>query len=807
MAQPARLAPGRGLSAAEVAERVERGLVNDVPSAPTRTIGQIVRSNLLTRFNLLLGSLLAVILVVGPLQDALFGLVIVANTAVGIVQELRAKRTLDRLEVVNAPRARVVRDGRVSELAVGQVVLDDVLEAAAGDQVVVDGQVLDAAGLEVDESLLTGESEPVARRPGDRLLSGSFVAAGSGRYQATKVGREAYAVQLTEEARRFTLARSELRAGVDQVLKYVTWALVPTAALLFVSQLRLEHGVRAGLSGAVAGTVAMVPEGLVLLTSVAFAVGVVRLGRRQVLVRELPAVETLARVDVICFDKTGTITAGDLAVQGLEPPDGATEAAALGALAAADPNPNATLRAIGQAFPAPDGWRPEAAVPFSSARKWSGASFPGHGAFLLGAPEILLGDVTTEGSGEPHNGPAGSGSRSSPSDEVQDAPVGRDGRRDLLRRAEQIAVEGRRVLLLAHSARPLDGERPPAGLEPRAMVVIGDQVRGDAADTVAWFAAEGVQVKVVSGDHPRTVGAIAAQVGIAGADRPVDARSLPDGQAALADLLEARSVFGRVVPRQKREMVDALGTRGHVVAMTGDGVNDVLALKDADLGIAMGSGSAASRAVAELVLMDGRFATLPAVMAEGRRVIANIERVAKLFVTKTVYATVLALAVGMAGLAFPFLPRHLTLISSLTIGIPGFFLALEPNTRRSRPGFVRRTLAFALPAGLAAALATLAAYQVADVADVPQDQARTTATLALAGLGLVVLALAARPLNRLRRLLLAAMAAAFAVVLLVPFLRAFFALDLPPLPVTLTALALVAAVGGLLTVVVLRLRL
>jgi cation-transporting P-type ATPase E len=778
VAEPAALAR-RGLSGAEVADRVARGLVNDVPSAPTRTIGQIVRSNVLTRFNLLLGSLLAVILVVGPLQDALFGLVIVANTVVGIVQEVRAKRTLDRLEVVNAPRARVVRDGRVGELAVGQVVLDDVLEAAAGDQLVVDGEVLEAAGLEVDESLLTGESEPVDRRPGDRLLSGSFVAAGSGRYRATKVGREAYAVQLTEQARRFTLARSELRAGVDQILKYVTWALVPTAALLFVSQLRLEHGVRAGLSGAVAGTVAMVPEGLVLLTSVAFAVGVVRLGRRQVLVRELPAVETLARVDVICFDKTGTITAGDLAVQGLEPPDGAGEtAAALGALAVADPNPNATLRAIGQAFPAPDGWRPEAAVPFSSARKWSGASFAGRGAFLLGAPEILLGGAT-----------------------------GHDGGRELLRRAEQIAVEGRRVVLLAHSARPLDGERPPAGLEPRAMVVIGDQVRGDAADTVAWFAAEGVQVKVVSGDHPRTVGAIAGQVGIAGADQPVDARSLPDAEAALADLVEARSVFGRVVPRQKREMVEALETRGHVVAMTGDGVNDVLALKDADLGIAMGGGSAASRAVAELVLMDGRFATLPAVMAEGRRVIANIERVAKVFVTKTVYATVLALAVGLAGLAFPFLPRHLTLISSLTIGIPGFFLALEPNTQRARPGFVRRTLAFAAPAGLVAALGTLVAYQVADVADVPQDQARTTATLALAGLGLVVLALAARPLNPLRRLLLAAMAAAFAVVLLVPFLRVFFALDLPPLPVALAALALVAALGGLLALAVLRLRL
>jgi cation-transporting P-type ATPase E len=767
-----------GLSAAEVADRVARGLVNDVPSAPTRTIGQIVRVNVLTRFNLLLGSLLAVILVVGPLQDALFGLVIVANTVVGIVQEVRAKRTLDRLEVVNAPRARLVRDGRVVELAVGQVVLDDVVEAAAGDQVVVDGEVLDAAGLEVDESLLTGESETVARRPGDRLLSGSFVAAGSGRYRATKVGREAYAVQLTEEARRFTLASSELRAGVDQILKYVTWALVPTAALLFVSQLRLEHGVRAGLSGAVAGTVAMVPEGLVLLTSVAFAVGVVRLGRRHVLVRELPAVETLARVDVICFDKTGTITAGDLAVQELVTTDGpageAAAKAALGALAAADPNPNATLRAIAQAFPSPDGWRPEAAVPFSSARKWSGASFAGRGAFLLGAPEVLL----------------GSG----------------DGHAELLRRAERIAVQGRRVLLLAAADGPLDDERAPAAPRPRAMVVIGDRVRGDAAATVAWFADEGVQVKVVSGDHPRTVGAIAGQVGIAGADHPVDARTLPEDQAELARLVEARSVFGRVVPHQKRAMVEALGARGHVVAMTGDGVNDVLALKDADLGIAMGGGSAASRAVAELVLMDGRFATLPAVMAEGRRVIANIERVAKVFVTKTVYATVLALAVGLAGLAFPFLPRHLTLVSSLTIGIPGFFLALEPCSQRSHPGFVRRTLTFAVPAGLVAALGTLVAYQVADVANVPQDQARTTATLALAGLGLVVLALAARPLNRPRGLLLAAMAGAFAVVLLVPSLRVFFALDLPPLPVAATALGLVVALGAVLTVAVLRLR-
>jgi cation-transporting P-type ATPase E len=782
--------PRGGLSAAEVADRVARRLVNDVPSAPTRTIGQIVRANLLTRFNLLLGSLLVVILAVGPLQDALFGLVLVANTVVGIAQELRAKRTLDRLEVVNAPRARVIREAAVGQLAVDQVVLDDLLEVGPGDQVVVDGKVEASAGLEVDESLLTGEAEPVAKQPGDPLLSGSFVAAGSGRYRAVRVGREAYAARLTEEARRFTLASSELRAGVDQILKFVTWALVPTAALLFGSQLRAHHGLREGLRGAVAGTVAMVPEGLVLLTSVAFAVGVIRLGRRQVLVRELPAVETLARVDVVCFDKTGTITAGDLAVQDLLMLAGAGDhvEAALGAVAAADPNPNATLRAIANAWPVTDGWRAERVVPFSSARKWSAVAFAGRGAFVLGAPEVLL-------------------------DQASAGP--------LLRRAEAFAVQGKRVVLLAAlpdraalgawtgDGRP-DGTgagiQAPAGLVPQALVVIGDRIRDDAAATIGWFAQQGVAVKVVSGDHPRTVAAIAGQVGIPAAEDPVDARALPGDPAALADLLERHSVFGRVVPSQKQAMVQALDSRGHVVAMTGDGVNDVLALKDADLGIAMGSGSAASRAVAELVLLDGRFATLPAVMAEGRRVIANIERVAKVFVTKTVYATLLALAVGVAGQPFPFLPRHLTLVSSLTIGIPGFFLALEPNTQRARPGFVRRVLVFAGPAGVAAAAATFAIDRITDLANIPVAQARTTATLTLGLIGLVVLALAARPLNRLRGLLLGAMAVGLVVVLAVPWLRAFFALALPPAPFALVALGLVAGLGVALALLTVRWR-
>jgi cation-transporting P-type ATPase E len=764
-----------GLSSAEVADRFARGLVNDVPEAPTRTFAQIIRANVVTRFNILLGSLLAVILVVGPIQDALFGIVLVSNALVGIIQEVRAKRTLERLELVNAPRATVLRDGEQRQIDVGEVVLDDLLEIGPGDQVVVDGKVLDSTGLEVDESMLTGESEPVAKSPGEEILSGSFVVAGGGSYRATRIGRDAQAARLAERARRFTLARSELRAGIDRIITMVTWVLVPTAALLFASQIIAQHqDLRSGLRGAVAGSVAMVPEGLVLLTSVTFAVSVVRLGRKQVLVQELPAVETLARVDVLCFDKTGTITAGDLAVHEVVPLNGHAGGGpprVLGAMAAADPNPNATLRAIGAAYTAPDGWEATKVVPFSSARKWSAASFEGHGNFVLGAPEVMLA--------------AGGGTSG-----------------ELLRRTEAIAVEGRRVVLLASAPEPVvDGELPD-GLEPAAFVVIGDRVREDAAPTIAYFREQGVRTKVLSGDHPRTVAAVARQVGIPGTDDPVDARSLPRDTAALADLLERRSVFGRVVPDQKQAVVDALHSREHVVAMTGDGVNDVLALKDADLGIAMGNGSPASRAVAQLVLLSSRFATLPDVVAEGRQVIANIERVAKLFVTKTVYATALAVAVGIARLPFPFLPRQLTLVGSLTIGIPGFFLALEPNLRRARPDLVRRVLAFAAPAGLVAAGATLVAYWLAHRSpSVPLEQARTTATITLTGAGLEVLWSLSRPLNALRVTILASMVGALVGVLAIPWLRDQFALALPPASVLIGVAVLLAAVGAAIEVV------
>ncbi len=741
-----------GLTAAEVAERTARGDVNDVPAAPTRTMAQIVRANVLTRFNALLGGMLVIILIVGPVQDALFGFVLVANALIGIVQEVRAKRTLDRLTVLTAPKARAIREGTERELAVGEVVLDDILALRAGDQIVVDGEIVTASGLEVDESLITGESDPAVKSEADEVLSGSFVAAGSGTYRATRVGSRAYAVALAEEARRFTLTHSELRAAIDKILTFVTFAIVPTAALLFVSQLRNQSDVRGALAASVAGTVAMVPEGLVLLTSLAFAVGVIRLAKRRVLVQELQAVEGLARIDVLCIDKTGTLTEGKLVVDGVEVLDRTLpHEAALAALAAADPNPNATLAAIGERFADPPrDWATGETTPFSSARKWSAASFGPDGTWVLGAPDVVL--------------PA----------------AGSDP--GIREQAEAAAAKGARVLLLARTDSGLSGEELPDALVPAALVILADRPRADAAETLRYFAEQDVTVKVISGDHPRTVAAIAGGLGLDGADDPVDARTMAEDPAALADLMESHSVFGRVTPRQKSDMVHALQSRGHVVAMTGDGVNDVLALKDADIGVAMGTGSAASRSVAQLILLDSTFDALPPVVAEGRRVLGNIERTSGLYLTKTVYAMLISLAVGVLGLVFPFLPRHLTLVGSLTIGIPSFFLALAPNTERARPGFLGRVARFAIPAGALAAIATFLAYRLVDEqAASTLGEARTAAVMVLTWIGLLVLTIVAAPLTARRLALIWSMAGLFLVVLVVPAARHFFALDTPPL--------------------------
>jgi cation-transporting P-type ATPase E len=762
-----------GLTAAEAAQRVRAGQVNAADERTSRTLTEILRANVMTRFNAIIGTMFVLILVFGEGQDSLFGFVLFFNTLIGVVQEWRAKRTLDRLAVLAAPKARVVRDGEVREVAVTEVVLDDLCELRAGDQVPADGVLQDAQGLEIDESLLTGESDPEEKAVGDEVLSGSIAVAGSGRFQATRVGADSYARKLATEARRFTLVRSELMDGINTILRYVQWALIPTAMLLAISQFSQNHGWHDAIAGTVAGVVAMVPEGLVLLTSLAFGLAAVTLARRQVLVQELPAVEGLARVDVVLLDKTGTITEGTIVFDTVqELADGDPVAEALGALAADDLR-NATMSALCAAFPAPREWERTASTAFSSARKWSAASFGSRGTWVLGAPEMVW--------------------AAAPSDPVRV-------------RSEALAAEGKRVLLLAHTDATLSGDDLPDGLHPAALVMFEERVRDDAADTLAYFAAQGVRCMVISGDSPHTVGAVAARVGLADAGAAIDARTLREEPEDLAAVLAESSVFGRVTPHQKRAIVGSLQQSGHVVAMTGDGVNDALALKDADIGIAMGSGAPATRAVAQIVLLDGRFATMPGVVAEGRRVIANIERVANLFVTKTCYATLLALAIAIARWPYPFLPRHMTIVSSLTIGIPAFFLALAPNPRRYVPGFVPRVLRFAIPAGIVAAAAAMVSYAIArNIEDVSTVEARTCATVTLLIVGLWVLNLLARPITKWRAMLFFSMAGAFAIILAVPALRDFFALDLPGGTATVGAFV-VAGIAGLVLEVGWRVR-
>jgi cation-transporting P-type ATPase E len=767
----------QGLTDAEVAERVDEGRVNRAPGGTSRSMWDIVRANVFTRFNAILGTLLVVILTIGPLQDALFGVVLVTNTGIGIYQEWRAKRTLDRLSLLTAPAVTVARKGERREISLEDVVDGDVVELGQGAQIVADGKVLEADALEVDESLLSGESVPEAKAQGDEVLSGSFVTAGQGWYRAERIGAESYANQLASEARRFSLVRSELRRGTDRILKFVTWLIVPTAILLVFSQLAesTDDSIGDAIRGTVAGVGSMIPEGLVLLTSIAFTAGVLRLGRRQVLVQELAAIEGLARVDIVCTDKTGTITEPSLQVADVRALDGADarEAeSALGALAAADPEPNASMRALAERYPSP-GWTPTWRAAFSSAKRFSGTGFGMHGDWVLGAPNVLLDAAAADGDGR--------GDESEP-----------DRAAALV---DQETRQGRRVLLLARTRGEPSGDGPPAG-EPVALVVIEERLRENARSTLDYFASQDVTVKVVSGDDPRTVGAVAARVGIADAESPRDARELPDEPDELADVMETTGVFGRVGPQQKQAMVRALQARGHTVAMTGDGVNDVLALKEADLGVAMGSGAPVSRAVAPVVLMDSDFGSLPPVLGEGRRVIANVERVANLFLTKTVYAALLALIVGVARVPFPFLPRHLTIVSSLTIGIPAFFLALAPNAQRYRPGFVERVLRFAVPAGTVAAACTIAAYGLARAeSGVSQTEARTTATITLFLVALWVLAILARPTNPWRAGLVLAMAGAFAVIMAVPGLQDFFALNPPRGELVLSAIG-IAAVGG-----------
>lgn len=786
-----------GLSTLEATARAESGLANRAPNKTSRSLWHIFRADVLTLFNAVVGASFVLLLLLGNWQDALFGLAAAGNAVIGVVQEFRAKRSLDRLAVIESPYARVLRDGTISQIPTADVVRDDVLILGAGDQVSADAAVIASVGLEADESLLTGESDPVGKSPESEVLSGSIIVAGRGTARVTRVGAESFASKLTADARRFSLVNSEIRNSLSRVLRWITWALMPVAIVVANGEMQARGGwdraIAAGswssaMVGVIASVIAMVPLGLVLLTSVAFAVGGLRLAREKVLIQELAAVEGLARVDVLCLDKTGTLTEGGIVFEAAHPVSPSSAPGWESALGwfAAEPEANATARCLAAVYGDDGGLQPLSSVPFSSARKWGSVSFDGgdgdgvKSTWILGAPEVVL----TGGSNA-------------------DASA----RTEVLNHAGSLAASGLRTLLLGHVAGGAPAGEPaelPPGIQPVAVLTFRERLRPDARTTLDYFREEGVELKIISGDDPRTVAAIARRVGL-DVSTGFDARYLPQDPVLLEDVMVGNAVFGRVSPAQKKDMVEALQRRGHTVAMTGDGVNDVLALKSADLGIAMDSAAAATKAVARLVLLDGRFDRLPGVVAEGRRVIANIERVSSLFLSKTAYSIAIAVSFGLLQWQFPFLPRQLSFTDGLTIGIPAFFLALMPNTRRYRSGFLVRSLSFSVPAGIivAATLLTLNAYASPSALgrSTSPESLRAASVLTLSIVGLWILAVVARPLDLKRVALVAVMCIGLVTLLNVPLTQEFFSLIWPPADLVLAAV--VAGVSGGLAVEVL----
>ena len=749
---------------------------------------------------------MVLVLITGSWRDAVFGFVIIINTGIGIVTELRAKRTLDKLSILVASEFLVRRDGKDVEVSHNEIVLDDLLWIRAGEQVPADGQIIQTWGLELDESMLTGESRTVRHKVGEQVYSGATAVSGMALVKVNAVGSHSYAATLTAQAKVYKKTVSDLNKGINTILKFMTFLVVPLCILLILSQIHTVGGWGTALStgewrqavvSAVAGVVGMIPEGLVLLTSLNFAVAAMRLARHNTLVQELESVETLARVDALNLDKTGTITDGGIAFNRLVMLDSANAAAEQAATQALydccnEEQPNGTGQAVLAGLKA-QGYGAgavESRVPFSSARKWSAVRKSGE-TWYMGAPEVIISALEGDYS-------------------------------SVLQQVNEYANDGNRVLLVARSTAPLsegscrqkrlrgaveganvsDGPQLDVQAEPMALVLCSEKIREDAERTLAWFREQGVRCRVISGDNPVTVGAIARRVKLTGDHEPVamDARELPEDVNELARVLENVDVLGRVLPDQKKAIVQALHTQNHVVAMTGDGVNDALAIKEADLGIAMGNAAPATKAVAQVVLVDSKFSHLPDVVARGRQVMANMERVASLFLVKTVYSALISLGVVLTQIPYPYLPRHITYIGALTIGMPAFILALAPNTRRYIPGFLKRVVTFALPGGIATALSVLLAAWVlppvmgwnvtGDAADL--SALRATSAIILFAMGVFVLARVARPLNGWRGVLVAVFAAAGVIGAFVPFVANFFALILPTgatMVATLIALA------------------
>jgi P-type E1-E2 ATPase len=771
----------QGLSAKEAAARLRK--LGPAPENSSRSLASIVAGNVFTLFNAIIGAFFVLDVGLGLYADAIFGLIAVVNSSIGIYQEKKAKETLDEIAVLVAPHARVIRDGAEVELIANEVVPGDVVQVGPGDQLVADGEVIASRGMTMDESLLTGESDGIQKGEGDRVLSGSFCVSGSGHYVVDAVREESYAGRIAGEAKTFRHPPSPLQEEVNRVIIASTYVMLPLAAVLIISLKVRSVGLEEAAQTATAGLITLIPEGLVLLMSVTFAVAAVRLARRNTLVQQMSATESLASVDTICVDKTGTLTAGELRFAAVEYADGVdpkSGAAALGRFAASAGDRNKTLETIAEEFPGKAG-TVRGEVPFSSEWKWSGASIDGAGGgatYLLGAPDIL----------------AEQGSLTLPP--------------RLAAKLEEETAAGRRVVAFGQTSEALPDD-PAAGgapkMQPLALVVLEETLRPDAAETIAYMREEEVDLKLISGDAAATVTAVAYAVGVPRDAGMVEGPDLPEDEEGLAKAALENTIFCRIKPEQKKALVGALVAAGRYVAMIGDGVNDVPALKRARMAVAMGSGAQVTKGVADVVLLKDQFSRLPEAVGEGRRIARNIHRLGRLYLTKTVYAATLILLVAVPGFAFPFLPRHLTVAAFLTIGIPSFVLALLPSDGPLYRGRLLRALAaFAVPAGLGTALGSILSFFLVDtIAGANLEAGRTAATTTLIVLGLAFVLLLERGPGRehiaiqgYMLVMVISLASVFALILGIGPVRDFF--DLVLLSSTQWFLALFSAAVGLI---------
>ena len=712
----------QGLSSAEAAQRLRE--LGPVEQDSSRSLRSIVLANVLTLFNAIILVFFLLVLSQGLWADALFGVIAIVNSAIGIRQEVKAKETLDNLALLVAPQAEVVRDGHRTELRADELVPGDVVRVEPGDQLIADGPVISSRGLTVDESLLTGEADGIGKQPGDRMLSGAFCISGSGYYEIDAVRGDSYAEKIAGEAKEFRHPPSPLQLEVNQILTATTIIMVPLAILMFAGFLVRGVDFTEAAQTATAGLITLIPEGLVLLMSVTLAVAAVRLARMDTLVQQMSATESLAAVDTICVDKTGTLTDGTLElidVISADPERAESTERALGRFAASAGERNRTLETIADAFPATAA-TVAAEVPFSSEWKWSGLTLDGEGvarSYVVGAPDVLVGCGALTLSAE------------------------------LQARLATEADGGRRVVAFGEAAGGLPSDpasQPPPRLEPRALVVLEETLRPDAAETIEFMREQEVDLKLISGDARQTVTAVAYALGVAADAGVVDGPDLPADRTALAQVAEDNTIFCRITPEQKKALVGALSDSGRFTAMIGDGVNDVPALKQARLAVAMGSGSQITKGIADIVLLRDQFSMLPRAVAEGRRIARNIHRLGRLYLTKTVYAGFLIVAASLIGFTFPFLPRQLTVAALLTIGIPSFVLALAPSEGPLYRGRLLRALAaFAVPAGVGIGVGSLLSFGLVDgVFGGSLNDGRTAATTTLIVLGLAFILLLER---------------------------------------------------------------